>query len=88
MLSIIFESFSISVELSFEAHRWLDIRRWGVAHLDEYKKKTEFRYDKDWTNFEENVIIERVCEYPKHYWFPFEAAQTQFYEGFPQNPGW
>lgn len=77
-----------SVELSYEAHRWLDIRRWGVAHLDKYKKKTELRYDKNWTFFEENTLVERVCEYPKHYWLPFQVNQTQFYEGFPQNPGW
>lgn len=77
-----------SVELSYEAHRWMDIRRWGVAHEDKYKKKTGLRFDKDWTFFEEFEIIERVCEYPKHYWLPFEPNQTQFYEGFPQNPGW
>ncbi len=77
-----------SVELSYEAHRWMDIRRWGVAHEEKYRKKTELRFDKDWTFFEENVIIERVCEYPKHYWLPFQVNQTQFYEGFPQNPGW
>lgn len=77
-----------SVELSYEAHRWVDIRRWGVAHLDEYKIKTALDYDKDYTFFAETVLIERVCEYPKHYWLPFEANQTQFYVGFPQNPGW
>lgn len=77
-----------SVELSYEAHRWVDIRRWGVAHEDKYRKKTELRYDKDWTFFEEKVLIDRVCEYPKHYWLPFEQNQTQFYQGFPQNPGW
>lgn len=77
-----------SVELSYEGHRWVDIRRWGVAHEEKYKKKTELRFDKDWTFFEENTLIERVCEYPKHYWLPFEQNQTQFYQGFPQNPGW
>ncbi|WP_159951878.1 RagB/SusD family nutrient uptake outer membrane protein [Polaribacter septentrionalilitoris] len=77
-----------AVELSFESHRWLDIRRWGVAHLPKYKRKTELRYDKDWTFFEEVLLTERVCEYPKHYWLPFQVNQTQFYEGFPQNPGW
>ena len=77
-----------AVELSWEAHRWMDIRRWGVAHEDKYKMKTGLYFDKDWTFFEEFLIVERVCEYPKHYWLPFEANQTQFYEGFPQNPGW
>ena len=77
-----------SVELSYEGHRWVDIRRWGVAHEDKYRFKTALNFDKDWTFFEEVVLRERVCEYPKHYWLPFEANQTQFYEGFPQNPGW
>ncbi|WP_255449754.1 RagB/SusD family nutrient uptake outer membrane protein [Seonamhaeicola sediminis] len=77
-----------AVEMSFEAHRWMDIRRWGVAHEDKYKMKTGLYFDKDWTFFEEYLIVERVCEYPKHYWLPFEPNQTQFYEGFPQNPGW
>ena len=77
-----------AVELSWEAHRWVDIRRWGVAHEAKYKTKTELKYDKDWTYFNESVLVERICEYPKHYWLPFEANQTQFYEGFPQNPGW
>ncbi|MFC2127108.1 RagB/SusD family nutrient uptake outer membrane protein [Bacteroidota bacterium] len=77
-----------AVELSYEAHRWMDIRRWGVAHEDKYKIKTALDFDKDWTYFQESTIITRVCDYPKHYWLPFEANQTQFYEGFPQNPGW
>jgi hypothetical protein len=77
-----------AVELSYEGHRWVDIRRWGVAHEDKYRIKTKFNFDKDWTFFEEAELVDRVCEYPKHYWLPFEANQTQFYEGFPQNPGW
>lgn len=77
-----------AVELSYEGHRWVDIRRWGVAHLDRYRIKTALDFDRDWTFFEENVLVDRVCEYPKHYWLPFQANQTQFYQGFPQNPGW
>jgi hypothetical protein len=77
-----------AVELSYEGHRWMDIRRWGVAHEEKYRKKTGLNFDQDWNFFEEILLVERVCEYPKHYWLPFEANQTQFYEGFPQNPGW
>ncbi|SNR66149.1 Starch-binding associating with outer membrane [Lutibacter agarilyticus] len=83
-----------SVELSFEAHRWVDIRRWVVAHLDRYKTKTGVNFpEKDpntgtYSYFEEFVLVNRVCDYPKHYWLPFEASQTQIYDGFPQNPGW
>ncbi|KAA5824858.1 RagB/SusD family nutrient uptake outer membrane protein [Algibacter amylolyticus] len=77
-----------AVELSYEAHRWVDIRRWGVAHLDKYKRKLALDFPENRTSFTERLIVERVCEFPQHYWLPFEAKQTQIYEGFPQNPGW
>jgi len=77
-----------AVELSFETHRWLDIRRWSVAHLDRYRIKTGLDFPQDHSHFTEVVLVDRVCEYPKHYWIPFESEQTQMYEGFPQNPGW
>jgi hypothetical protein len=77
-----------AVELCFEGHRWVDIRRWGIAHLDKYRIKTALDFDKGWTYFRASTLVDRVCEYPKHYWLPFQANQTQFYEGFPQNPGW
>jgi hypothetical protein len=77
-----------SVELSYEAHRWLDIRRWSLAHLDRYKRKTGLDFPEDHSNFDEFLLVERVCEYPKHYWLPFPTNQTQIYEGFYQNPGW
>jgi len=77
-----------SVELSFESHRWMDIRRWVLAHLPRYKRKTELRFPKDHSYFKEKLLVERVCEYPKDYWLPFNPDQTQIYEGFPQNPGW
>lgn len=77
-----------AVELSFEGHRWLDIRRWSLAHLSKYKRKTRLNFDKDHTYFEEELIVERVCDYPKHFWMPFEQSQTEFFDGFEQNPGW
>lgn len=77
-----------SLELAFEVHRWVDIRRWVLAHLDEYKTKTGLDFPKDHSYFREFDIVTRVCEYPKHYWLPFQPNQTQFFEGFPQNPGW
>ncbi len=77
-----------SVEMCFEIHRWLDIRRWVIAHLPEQRIKTALDFDKDHTIFTESVLKDRVCEYPQHYWLPFSPDQTQMYEGFPQNPGW
>jgi hypothetical protein len=77
-----------AVELSYEGHRWVDIRRWSVAHLDRYRIKTALDFPEDHSYYTEVVLIDRVCEYPKHFWLPFETSQTQIYEGFPQNPGW
>ncbi|MFD2727600.1 RagB/SusD family nutrient uptake outer membrane protein [Hyunsoonleella rubra] len=77
-----------AVELSYEAHRWVDIRRWGVAHLDKYKRKLALDFPQDRSNFTETLLVERICEFPKHYWLPFPPGQTLIYAGFPQNPGW
>lgn len=77
-----------AVELSYEAHRWLDIRRWGVAHLDKYRRKLALDFPQDRSNFTETLLVDRICEFPQHYWLPFPIEQTQLYEGFPQNPGW
>ncbi len=77
-----------AVEMSYEGHRWVDIRRWGIAHEDKYRIKTELNFDENWTFFNESVLVERVCEYPKHYWLPFRPFRIKYPEGFPQNPGW
>ncbi len=77
-----------SVELCYEGHRWLDIRRWSLAHLDKYRIKTALDFPADHSYFNEVVLVDRVCEYPKHFWLPFQPSETQIYEGFPQNPGW
>lgn len=76
-----------SIELAFEAHRWFDIRRWFIAHkLD--KRILKGKFDKDHTNFEEEVIGTRVFDYPKHYLLPFNRNDVYLYEDFKQNPGW
>jgi hypothetical protein len=77
-----------AVELSYEAHRWVDIRRWGVAHLDKYRKKYALDFPKDQSEFDPTLLVDRICEFPKHYWLPFPVSQTLIYEGFQQNPGW
>ena len=77
-----------AVELSYEAHRWVDIRRWGVAHLDKYRRKLALDFPQDQSNFTEALLVDRICEFPQHYWLPFPVEQTLIYEGFPQNPGW
>jgi len=78
-----------AVELSYEAHRWVDIRRWGVAHLDKYRKKYALDFLEDQSEFDPpRLLVDRICEFPKHYWLPFPVSQTLIYEGFQQNPGW
>lgn len=88
-----------SIELAYEGHRWDDIRRWVLAHKPEYRAKTALDFERDVyaetargtfqnVNFKERVLRVRICEYPKHYWLPFEAKMTQMYPGFEQNPGW
>lgn len=77
------------VELIFEApHYWMDIRRWYVAHLPEYKPVVTLDFDKDWTYFNRRVHHTRVFENPKHYWMPIYKDQVQLYPEFYQNPGW
>ena len=88
-----------SIELTYEGHRWDDIRRWVLAHLTDYRVKSAIDFGRDTytetargnfrnVNFSERIIRTRVCEYPKHYWLPFTTKQTEMFEGFPQNPGW
>ncbi|MEL6591762.1 MAG: RagB/SusD family nutrient uptake outer membrane protein [Bacteroidota bacterium] len=76
-----------AVELAFEGSRWFDIRRWHVAHQQEYKELYALEYDQDQTSFTKVLVKERVFE-DKHYWIPIERSQTQLFEGFNQNPGW
>jgi hypothetical protein len=76
-----------SVELFFEGNRWFDIRRWHVAHLDEYKMLYRLDFDKDYSYFNKTHFTTRVFD-EKHYWLPIYTYQTQIYSGFSQNPGW
>jgi len=55
-----------AVELSYEAHRWVDIRRWGVAHLDKYKRKLALDFPEDRSSFTESLLVERICEFPQN----------------------
>jgi hypothetical protein len=77
----------LSVEFLAEGHRWFDLRRWHVGHLDEYKKLYSLVFDEHWTFFQKKQIGTRVFE-DRHYWLPFYRNQVELYPGFPQNPGW
>jgi hypothetical protein len=90
-----------AVEMCFEGYRWDDIRRWMVAQLDDYKTKTALDFDRNTydvtksqrgqfvnINFRERVLINRICDFPKHFWLPFNQNEVTMYEGVDQNPGW
>lgn len=80
-----------AVEMAWENHRWMDIRRWKVGTEMKYKLKTGIRFDRNAAgkpiNLVEEVLRTRVFN-EKHYWLPLPVNDTELYEGFPQNPGW
>ena len=80
-----------AVEMCFEGHRWMDVRRWKLGTDLKYKEKTELIFDRNVdgkpVNMRERVIITKVFD-EKHYWLPFPNTDVLLYEGFPQNPGW
>ncbi len=88
-----------AVELSFERHRFNDLRRWLLLIERPYTIKTSIEFDRagefNTTNPEENrivnlreeVILER--EYTeRHYWLPLKVADVNLYPELNQNPGW
>jgi len=80
-----------AVELSFEGHRWYDLRRWMLAGQTKYKEKKAILFDRGPNgkpiNMTEQILITRVFE-EKHYWLPLPVNQVTLYPQFGQNPGW
>jgi hypothetical protein len=80
-----------AVEMCFEGHRWMDVRRWKLGTDMKYREKTELIFDRNADgkpiNIREKVILTKVFD-EKHYWLPFPKDDVELYEGFPQNPGW
>lgn len=76
-----------SVELCFETSRWIDLRRWHVAHLDKFRKIYGMRFDKAKTKFE-RVLLATINFENKHYWMPIPRGQVVIYSDYTQNPGW
>lgn len=89
-----------AVELSFEGHRFNDLRRWLLLTKYPYNIKTAHEFDRGpdvmdnvnvgnnrVLNLREVEIVERQLV-DKHYWIPFRIEQVSMYEAFPQNPGW
>ena len=92
-----------AVELAFEGHRFVDLRRWLL--LDKapytYKKAVYFDRAEDMSddvrfadpanahvkNLREEILLERHYT-ERHYWFPFLKDDVNMYSDFKQNPGW
>lgn len=89
------------VELAFEGHRFLDLRRWMLLLEKPYTLKTAIYFDRGTSedelfadpknarvlNLREEVLHEREFS-QKHYWFPFLRDDVNMYKEFEQNPGW
>ena len=92
-----------AIELSFEGHRFNDLRRWLLLDKPPYNQKKAVFFDRDTSisdevrykdpansrvlNLREEVIVQRNFT-EKHYWFPFLRDDVEMYPEFYQNPGW
>ena len=88
-----------AVELSFEGHRFNDLRRWMLLIQSPYTLKKSVEFDRSGTfsttdptqnkvvNIREVTILERKYT-EKHYWLPLKTADANMYLEFKQNPGW
>lgn len=90
-----------AVELAFEGHRFLDLRRWMLLLEKPYTLKTGIQFDRATQeqeifadpknarvlNLREEVLLEREFG-QRHYWFPFLQSDVDMYSEFEQNPGW
>ena len=90
-----------AVELSFEGHRFNDLRRWLLLTQRPYTLKTAIEFDRATPNAQvyadpinakvrnlrEVVLFERQLG-ARHYWLPFRTQDVNMYKEFKQNPGW
>lgn len=92
-----------AVELAFEGHRFVDLRRWLLLDKAPYTLKKAVYFDRagDMTdevrfenpenahvlNLREEVLLERHFT-AKHNWLPFLKDDVRLYADFKQNPGW
>ena len=90
-----------AVELAFEGHRFVDLRRWLLLTQRPYTLKKSVEFDRATPNsqiyaeprnarvknYRETVLFERQYA-QRHYWFPFQTKDVSLYGDFKQNPGW
>ncbi len=90
-----------AVELSFEGHRFNDLRRWKLLDKSPYNIKTsqEFTRDPGFNPATDDASEARVIGWSekeiltrnftsKHYWLPLKVSDVTIYPEFYQNPGW
>lgn len=87
-----------AVELSYEGHRFNDLRRWKLLDVYPYNVKTSQEFTRVTSNkknpqqnqiadfHEENILTRNFSN--KHYWLPLKRTDTSMYLEFAQNPGW
>lgn len=76
-----------SAELCFEGHRWFDVRRWYIAHLEPNKKQYGLNFDKNHSYFIP-YNIKPIIFNLRDYWLPLPTSQISIYKELYQNPGW
>lgn len=75
-----------AVELSYEGNYWFDVRRWKIGtQLDKVLWRLDFDANYSVVN---RVAAQNFVFENRHWWVPFLNQTTQYYEGWPQNPGW
>lgn len=83
-----------TVEFAFEGHRFWDLRRWKIAHLELNDKLlgwnvlgTDARTF--YNNYEGPVVAWNKAKFvaPRDYLFPIKAEEVMI-SGYVQNPGW
>jgi hypothetical protein len=88
-----------AVELSFEGHRFNDLRRWLLLDKAPYNTKTSQEFKRVGSINEEDASKNQVIDFreeniltrnftSKHYWLPLKKTDTSMYLEFTQNPGW
>ncbi len=93
-----------AVELFYEGHRFVDLRRWMLLHQYPYNIKTSIEFDRalpddemDFTKPQEAKVLNlRFRDEPlverqfsmRHYWFPLPQNDVNMYPELYQNPGW
>ena len=82
------------VEFAFEGHRFWDLRRWKLAHLELNDKILGWNVLGEnartfYNNFEGPVVVWDKTKFvaPRDYLFPIKAEEAMI-AGYVQNPGW